>query len=414
MISEIKIHNFQSHPDTHIRLDPGVNVFIGSSDHGKSAVLRAVKWVIDNSIKGKGDSSKTTKGIPYASKWVKTPAGTIKKGKECSVTLCTDKGEVRRFRDSERNGYAFNGKSLEAIGTDVPDEVSDFLNIDTVNIQRQADPPFLISWTSGDVSRFFNKVVKLEAIDQAIHIIDSKKRATSSDIKVTKVAIEQKIASIKEYDWVDKADKLVSDLENLDKKRIRISAEYDTLFGMLEKVYEYQEEIDDTEKILKAESSISAAVSIYNKWKSTGTDANRLKEMYLFAEKCQKTLDRTKGIVKAEKLINECVALKNSISKSQEDARKLYGILDNYKYHEGILKKVEKLTSESLITKLKYLQNLSEKIKSEKSVVSNLEKTYNRVEGLRAVIKEKASLIRKLEEKLPDVCPYCNGTGKCK
>ena len=45
MIKEINIKNFQSHDNTNLILDSGVNVIVGSSDSGKSAIIRALRWV---------------------------------------------------------------------------------------------------------------------------------------------------------------------------------------------------------------------------------------------------------------------------------------------------------------------------------------------------------------------------------
>ena len=48
MIKEIDIVNFQSHKSTHLDLVPGVNVIVGASDSGKSAIIRALRWLIWN------------------------------------------------------------------------------------------------------------------------------------------------------------------------------------------------------------------------------------------------------------------------------------------------------------------------------------------------------------------------------
>ena len=48
MIKQINIKNFQSHKSTQLKLDPGVNVIVGSSDSGKTAIIRAYLWVVDN------------------------------------------------------------------------------------------------------------------------------------------------------------------------------------------------------------------------------------------------------------------------------------------------------------------------------------------------------------------------------
>lgn len=46
------IENFQSHEQTEVFFTEGLNVFVGPSDSGKSAILRALRWVLYNEPKG--------------------------------------------------------------------------------------------------------------------------------------------------------------------------------------------------------------------------------------------------------------------------------------------------------------------------------------------------------------------------
>ena len=48
MIKSIHVVGFQSHADSTIEFDPGVNVLIGQSDSGKTAVVRALDWALNN------------------------------------------------------------------------------------------------------------------------------------------------------------------------------------------------------------------------------------------------------------------------------------------------------------------------------------------------------------------------------
>ena len=53
-IKTVKIHDFQSHEDSFMEFEKGLNIIVGPSDSGKSAVIRAIKWALFNEI-GKGD-----------------------------------------------------------------------------------------------------------------------------------------------------------------------------------------------------------------------------------------------------------------------------------------------------------------------------------------------------------------------
>ena len=45
-IKKIILQNFQSHKYSIVELDEQLNVIVGPSDSGKSAIIRALKWVL--------------------------------------------------------------------------------------------------------------------------------------------------------------------------------------------------------------------------------------------------------------------------------------------------------------------------------------------------------------------------------
>ena len=51
-ILKVEIKDFQSHKNTNIEFSEGFNCIIGRSDSGKSAILRALRLVICNDLRG--------------------------------------------------------------------------------------------------------------------------------------------------------------------------------------------------------------------------------------------------------------------------------------------------------------------------------------------------------------------------
>ena len=111
MIEKICIHNFQSHKVTVIELSPKVNTLQGNSDCGKSAVLRALHWLMFNPA-----------GDYFISDWAR-------KGKTvsapCEVIVNVDGHEVIRRRDKDFNGYILDGEVFEATRNSVPKKILD-------------------------------------------------------------------------------------------------------------------------------------------------------------------------------------------------------------------------------------------------------------------------------------------------
>lgn len=107
-IKRIKLENFQSHVDTEIALSEGLTVILGPTDQGKSAIIRALKWVLYNEPRG---SDFITVGC-----------------KTCRVSLeMTDGTVITRERDGNKNRYILKKgdeeQVFEGFGANVPAEV---------------------------------------------------------------------------------------------------------------------------------------------------------------------------------------------------------------------------------------------------------------------------------------------------
>jgi DNA repair protein SbcC/Rad50 len=249
MIQEIHIENFQSHKDTTLKLHPGVNVITGTSDSGKSAIIRALRWVVWN--KPSGDS--------FRSNWGGDTEVSVKL-KDYHPKL--DKWyplSVKRIK-SNNNEYWLNKdgvKSLfEAFKTDIPEEVKQVLNLNEVNIQQQLDSPFLLTDSSGAVASHFNKIAKLDKIDKTREGIESelrrlkgKKKSKEEDL----IKFEKKLNS---YPNLDLIEIELEELEELENKRNLVSNAKKRLASVVVKIDAVEDEISEESKLLKFEKDV--------------------------------------------------------------------------------------------------------------------------------------------------------------
>lgn len=151
MLKKLQLTNFQSHENTTVDLHPGVNVIVGSSDSGKSALVRGLRWLVFN----------RPMGMSFRSHWAKK--------EEVRVTGETSDGHtVTRFRGNSTNGYLLDGAELTANGTEPPLEVRNTLNLDEDNFQGQLDSPYLLTLNGGQVAKELNAIAHLEVIDGAL------------------------------------------------------------------------------------------------------------------------------------------------------------------------------------------------------------------------------------------------------
>jgi exonuclease SbcC len=132
--TKLTIENFQSHENTVIDLSPGVTVLVGESDRGKSAVIRALRWLVLGEPKG---------------------AGFVRAGEtRCKVRLDYDTGDyVERIKSPRDNVYLCNDSAYRGFGNTPPLEIQEITGVAKnevagepfcPNIAGQHDPPFLL------------------------------------------------------------------------------------------------------------------------------------------------------------------------------------------------------------------------------------------------------------------------------
>lgn len=224
MIKSLQIKNIQSHEDTELDFASGINVIIGSSNQGKSAILRALYWVRTNRPLGIDN---------LASHWAVNEKGNLTDS--MLVILVNDKGTVERRRTKDENQYIVNGEVLNVVKTDVPIQVSSLLNLSDTNVQKQLDSPFLLSQTSGEVAKYFNQMVNLDIIDKVLVTAETTRRKLKNNVESLTDAIEVDERSLSEYSWVDDAESLIEEYEALSSKDAELNRRYNEIANSLDK-----------------------------------------------------------------------------------------------------------------------------------------------------------------------------------
>jgi len=167
VLEDLYIRNFQTHSKTHVTFSPTITTIVGPSDAGKSAVIRALRWVCTN--------------VPGGAEFVRHDA------KGANVKAVFDGVSITRKRGSGGiNTYQMDDKVYRAFGGKVPEDIADFINMGPVCWQEQHDAPFWFSDSPGEVSRQLNTIVDLGVIDDTLRAVtrmltDSRTRATMAE-----------------------------------------------------------------------------------------------------------------------------------------------------------------------------------------------------------------------------------------
>jgi len=192
MIDYVHITNFQIHWDLKIQFSSGINVIAGPSDIGKTAVLRALRWLVTN--KPRGDSFRPWSG-----------------GKPC-VEASFDQGSVIVRHSIGRYDLKIGKTSqvFKAVGSGVPEPVRKALNVQELSWQMQMDPPFLVSDTPGEITRKLNAVCDLEVIDRTLSNVLKKGREHQVKKAIIEERVIQSVNDLRAFDFLHDAQQEMS------------------------------------------------------------------------------------------------------------------------------------------------------------------------------------------------------------
>lgn len=203
MIQSLRVRNLQSHKDTLLEFSPGVNIIVGQSRRGKSALFRAFEKLTKN------------RPITGIESWVhmQDPNNPIIIDVET-----TDQHSVT-WEGPKDQRYILDGEEFRGFGTEVPAPVAEALNLDPINTQYQFDQPFLLFDSPGQVAKTLNRVVNLEVIDRALGNIASIKRQNDRDIQAQAARLAEIQTLEDSFPDLEAAEEFISDLESMEREK---------------------------------------------------------------------------------------------------------------------------------------------------------------------------------------------------
>lgn len=230
-IRSLHIVDFQSHKDTYMEFSGGFNVITGPSDHGKTAVIRALKWLLYNEPRG---------------------IGFIRHGaSKATVTLTLADGTIiRRERSKSLNRYVLKDETgkewtFEGFGNEVPQEIEKahgvprlLLDRDIhtlINLGEQLEGPFLLSETGAARAKAIGRTAGIHIIDSAIRTCMSDEKRESQSMEQFKKELEQAEKELAGLEYLDEIGKGLERYEEI-KARIKI------ITGRIESLVRWREE----------------------------------------------------------------------------------------------------------------------------------------------------------------------------
>lgn len=346
MIQNLQIKNFQSHKNSTLEFSPGVNIITGPTDNGKSAIIRALRWVAWN--RPGGDA--------FRSEW----------GGNTHVSIETETHGIARNK-GDVNSYVLRELGEEevlefkAFGTDVPDEIKNVLNLDEINLQSQLDTPFLLTESAGQVAAHFNKIAGIDLIDSSLKAIKKEISKSTSLIEQRQDDLKEVKLSIAKFENIEKLETALELLEQKEKDKINQAKKIRNLTLLIDSLEGIQVKLTEKEPLLKYENKV-----------------NTLLEQYA-------QLREDKVVENLQFIITSYERVTKLITKKQ-----IYVSLESKT--ENLLQKYSELSQ----------------IKADTAILNDLLISFTTLTEREAKTVEKHKELHTLFEKnMPDVCPLC-------
>jgi chromosome segregation ATPase len=400
MIKTVVIRNFQSHKKSILNLSKGVNVIVGKTDSGKSAIIRALRWLFTNTPSGDAfrswDGGDTKVSATFYDMDKKITR--IKGNKNAYIVETLDEQSV-----------VTDKKEYTGIGTDVPEPIENLFNINSINMQAQLDSPFLLSETPGEVARFFNRVAHLDKIDLGQYNIKKWMREIEKCKSINEKTIEENKQKIEEHNYLYKLQIDVENLEELQNKRDKQKQRIASLQSLIDSIEKVDNELKDLEIWKEIEVPVSILVEQIETLDKQIKNRNGL---FLLIEKLNEvnlSLKDLDAILPAEKKVHSLLKKNEKCDKMIEEYNELVDLIESIENVE--LAEETHRPYFDIEPEVKKLISLAEAHKAQSKQYDNLEALITLLENNERQLKDAFATLQKYQkqydENFPEVCPLC-------
>jgi len=209
-IKSIYIKDFQAHADSTIEFDKNVTALVGLNNHGKSAVLKALRKVIRNKPDGNIFIRNITKNFPYSSVKIITNEDNVIE-RRVGQNLTSSSNNMYKVKLNSGEEFEFT----KFARTGIPEEVlkamsisppQTFGNVDIdLNFHIQQDNIFLIKGEglSSLRSKVLSRITGVDRAQRAIQIGNAKEKGLTQDLNRERVQKQGILTDLEKYKDLD-------------------------------------------------------------------------------------------------------------------------------------------------------------------------------------------------------------------
>ena len=415
-IKKIELHNFQSHEYTEMEFDRGLNVILGNSDVGKTAILRAIKWALYNEPKG-----------DYF----------IRQGeKEVSVKVTFSNGVVvERVKTPSKNSYFLvdssgNEMRFEGFGIDVPKEITDVTNMYKVpldnsnnktilNIAEQLDGPFLLNEQASLRASAIGRLIGVNYVDDALrNVVRDNKRTNQEIVELRKNRDDLK-EQLDEFSYIKDYKEKYEKITRIRNKIKDLQDRLDLCFKLKENIDKNKIELEEVSNLVEKFKNLNKLEIIIPNLENSLLRKNNFENYLEKIVKTDREIDLIKNNLDKLKSLDD---LSLRVSKISENKNRLFiyeSLYDKYKKNIKELSEVNKdlknyknndeiqRISENLENKMDFyskiygyrtdLNNIDSKLALGNNYIKNFDNN-DKIDFISKNIEDKSKNLKKLKD----------------
>lgn len=289
MFDSIIIENYQSWKFCELDLSPGINLIVGDSGAGKSAIIRSLELI----------STNRPLGLSFVN-WSNAKNVT-------AVQIVKNDIPVAIIKGKSVNEYILDGVTLkETLNRDPPKEVKDFLNLGRLNMHFQHENFFLFNDTPGKVGEFINETVGWDLISKSLKEAESWAKAIQTKKTNVESDINELEKKIKDSDWSIEASEEINSIEILGKRLEKNLSMADKLDNYISKYEAVEQKINKMKPMLKMRYQALDLINNINELETSIEKANLLSSLLeKLKTKHQQILNKRKTIDDLKNIISE-------------------------------------------------------------------------------------------------------------
>jgi exonuclease SbcC len=306
-IKKLIIVNFQSHEHTEIEFGPGLNVIVGPSDFGKSAVVRALRWVLYNE--------------PRGNSFIRAGA------KVCKVSIELDDGTViTRLRSTTgKNQYLLRKPDedelvFEGFGNEIPVEITQATAVRKIyidenskvelNFGAQLEGPFLLAENGAVRAKVIGQLGGVHILDLAQRSVNTELRRLGEQEKRCQDELLQIAEALKTYEKLPELQERIGQIEGLLQHLEEAALRLQGHISLQNEWEENKSALARSQQVLAAIARLDEAESDYRELEKLNEEYRYLLSLDLDITQANRQLERAQQIITETEqvpVVDECL-----------------------------------------------------------------------------------------------------------